>query len=114
MSVSSNMTLLASELRERVTFQRELLVSDNIGGGVRAYEDVVSVWAQVMATSAGDNASDVGIEVITHFKLRMRYRDDITASMRVLWDGKILTIASVIDVLARHEILELNLREGGV
>ena len=107
-------TLLASDLRERVTFQRELLVSDTIGGGVRAFEDVVSVWAQLTPQSVGDVAGEVGIEVISTFRIRIRYRSDLTPAMRLLWQGRTLTIASITDIGARREALEIIAREGGV
>ncbi len=107
-------TLLASDMHERVTFQREVVVADNLGGGVRTYEDVVTLWAQVIPISAQDMVSDIGIEAVVNYRIRLRYRSDITSALRILWDEKILTISAVVDVAAKHELLEIVARTGGV
>ena len=80
----------AGTLRHRVTLQRRELEKDDYGGvsprGV--WVDVATVWASLEAVSGREFfASRQEQFEVTH-KVTIRYRDGVTADMRVVHGGK--------------------------
>ena len=91
----------AGKLRERVTIQQKTLVSDGMGGQSETWATLATVWAAVKPNIAGAREAMTGaagqVQARTVYEVRIRYRDDIDAKMRVLWRGNTLEIESVSD-----------------
>lgn len=104
----------ASMLRDRITFQQETLTADGLGGGVRSYEDIVTVWAEVTPLTTSENTGGNGIESSTTYRIRTRWREGITPALRILYDTRILAITGVHDDASHHQYLLITAREGGV
>lgn len=106
----------ASSLRHRVTLQQEVQTADGAGGYVRSWEDVADLWADISSInlrSYGQEkffAGKIQAE-ITH-KITIRYREGITAAMRLLFGSSIFNIRSVFNRYENNEILELLVEEG--
>lgn len=89
----------AGKLRERVTIQQEVVTRDSFGAEVNPWVDVATVWASVRPGSSGERfltAADQMQATITH-TVRMRWRDGLGPKLRLLWEGKLLGIQSVVD-----------------
>ena len=86
----------AGTLRHRVTLQRYELVVDDYGAPLHgeSWKDVATIWASVEAVNGRDFfAARQEQSEVTH-KVTIRYRDDVTADMRILHSGKILGIVA--------------------
>jgi SPP1 family predicted phage head-tail adaptor len=93
----------AHDLRERITIKRYNTVNDGQGGGVVIdTPDEITTWAAV--TQLGESSSFFRGEINASeaYEIIVRYRTDLSKnkvyerSYRVLWQGKVMNIASVV------------------
>ena len=110
--MSRGVTDLASRLRKRVTLQSLSLTADGGGGAARGWQDVATLWAEVVPLRGAESlqAEKVTAE-ITHL-LRLRYRSDVTPDKRLLLGGRALNIRAVLNVGERGRELEVYCEEG--
>lgn len=104
---------LASRLRHRITLQEPSETNDGLGGTTRSWSDVATVWAEIIPLRQGSErmfAIQQQMQV-TH-RVIMRYREGITADMRISYAGRAFNIRSVSDVQERKTILEIYAEEG--
>ena len=100
--------LSAGKLDRRITFQAPV---ERIESGlfpVKAWADLVEtpkMWAEV-TTANGSEFSDPQIVSEFDATFRVRYRDDLTTSMRIVYGGKNYNVKSVRE-LGRREFLEI-------
>ena len=84
----------AGELCHRVTIQHKTTVYDEYNYETEAWTEYKKLWGKLEFLSVKDsiNAKAAGSETTTRLKLRKR--DDIDSSMRVLFDGQTFQIVS--------------------
>ncbi len=100
-------SILASRLRERITIEQPNRVADTYGGGDVTWSAIATIYASVrplMGTAREANRADQ-VEPIAGYRLTIRKRDDVNASMRVLWKSRILAIHSLHETEETLEIL---------
>lgn len=102
------------KLRHRVTIQKPARVQDPDTGSItEGWADVATVWAGKRPVSAKEfmSAQAMQSEIVGEF--RIRYRDDIDATMRIVYRGKKFNIEGAIpDHLSGVEWLTLPYSEG--
>lgn len=92
------MGLAAGDLNRRITIQEYGRTKDEAGQVIKDWIDRVTVWANVksqtgMGVVTGDQG---GVEAsVTRYSFRIRHRQGIDASMRVLMGGVTYDITSV-------------------
>lgn len=94
-------------LRERVTIQNATEHRNAMGETTQAWGAYAERWASVQGISAREFLlSGQQQTEITH-RVRLRYVDGLTSTMRVLWRGRVLEIASALEHNNRseHELL---------
>ncbi|WP_419827663.1 head-tail adaptor protein [Sphingomonas sp.] len=105
-------TIAAGDLDRIVTFQRKAVPTDD---AMDAGEEIWStidggedVWAQVqeMLPSRGERLSDGMVLAARPARVRIRYRDDITPDMRVIYGSRVMQIITPPIELGRREGLE--------
>lgn len=103
---------LASQLNERVAIKQAAATVDELGGQTVTWNTLAFVWAQVEPVGS-TRARETGAqrEGQAGYRVRMRIRDDVKASMRLLWRTRTLTIHSLHE---RGEILEILAYEEGL
>ena len=105
------------ELRHRVTIQEKTLTIDPYGGEVVSWVDVATVWAAVEPLSGREFLEGRRQENEINHRIRIRYREGITPSMRVVWGSttsggsRIFGIESVIERESRRREIWLMCRE---
>ena len=106
--------LSAGDLDRRIQFQRPVITRDpTYNTSKTTWEPHAKVWAQVRdvlpsrAESVDENASLQQ----RPSRIRMRFREDITADMRVIYRGRVMEIVSGPAELGRREGLELIVQE---
>lgn len=99
--------LNAGQLDQRITLQSRVAGVDALGQEAVTWSDVATVWAQAQPLrgreffAAGQTQSEVAI------RFRIRHRDDVTSTMRVLWRGVAHDVESVIELAGAQTALEL-------
>ena len=88
------MTQRAGELCHRVTIQHKTTVYDEYNYKTEAWTEFKKLWGKLEFLSVKDsiNAKVAGSE--TTARLKLRKRDDIDSSMRVLFDDQTFQIVS--------------------
>lgn len=86
----------AGELRHRVTIQHYTEGGRDedgfpIGGGWSEYK---KLWAKVTPLSAKDLIAAQADQSEVVARMKIRYREDITTKMQVIWKGRIFSIKS--------------------
>lgn len=107
--------IFAGKLRHRVIIQRLVAGSPQqtaSGQPDEAWATYLTVLASVEPLNGRElfAAQEHHSEVTT--RVRVRYRDGVTAKMRVSFDGKLYNIAAVIDPELRHREFQLLCVEG--
>ncbi|MDQ0417920.1 SPP1 family predicted phage head-tail adaptor [Croceifilum oryzae] len=87
---------------------------DGIGGTIRSWEDVGTVWARVTPLSGSEMATAQQIQPSTTHRVEMRYRNNIHSSMRLLFQGRKLEILSVQNIEECKKELHLLCKEVGL
>ena len=102
--------LAAGDFDRRITFQRKVVDPSFTSAGQEEWEPfAVNVPAQVrdVLPSRGEATSD-GLTVANRpARIRIRYRTDITADMRILYGSRIMEIKAGPAELGRRDGLEL-------
>lgn len=94
-------------LRERITIQNASETRNAMGETTQAWGTFAERWASVQGISSREFLlSGQQQTEITH-RVRLRYVDGLTSTMRVLWRGRVLEIASLLEHNNRseHEML---------
>ncbi len=110
----------SSRLRHRLILQQEVHTPDGAGGYARSWEDVAGLWAEVTPLTGDASGRGSGRERLIAGKLQsevshrvvLRYREGVTAGMRLLFEERPLHILYVVDRDERKELLELLVSEG--
>lgn len=95
------------KLREQVTIQTAAETRNSMGEAVQAWQTYAERWASVTGISSREYLiSGQQQTEITH-RVRLRYVDGLKATMRILWRGRVLEIASALEHANRseHELL---------
>lgn len=97
----------SGQMRERVTVQRPVDKQSTFGAATLEWEDVADVSASVFNVRASDYfAAQQAGALVTH-KVRIRFLPELNYQCRLIWRGKIMEIASIMERETRaiHEIL---------
>lgn len=79
----------AGKLNKRITIQQPVTVTDAVGQVIEsASADLATLWAAKWQLSTNDISRQAGQTAQATGKFLIRYRDDITTQMTVLFDGK--------------------------
>lgn len=99
------------KMRERITIQTPTETRSRSGEATLNFDTVLAtVWASVDGLSSRDILQCQQANVIATHRIRIRYRDDVVHTQRIVWRGVTMEIASVTERNHR-EIIELLARE---
>lgn len=105
--------LPAGSLTDRICIERPVPDTSLDGAGSGTWELVAEVWANVqdMLPSRGERLAN-GINVAARpARVRMRYRTDVDASMRLVMGDRIMQIVSAPAELGRRDGLEVMVED---
>lgn len=100
------MSGLASRLRERVTIEQPERTPDGYGGQEVSWSTLATVFAEVVPLTQNVRERSIADQVraVAAYRVRIRARDDVDASMRLQWRGHVLHVHAV---HAHGELTEL-------
>lgn len=102
-------------MRERITLQSATRTLDAGGGAVVSWTPLAfaaHVWARIEPLSGGEALQAMRLQARVTHRVRLRWRDDVTAAMRLVWGTRVLNIRAVINPDERRRYLELLCEEG--
>lgn len=109
------MPLNAGVLNRLVTVQSRVAGIDAWGQPTQTWETFAQPWAWVKPVSGASAAEQIGGDIQTstvNYSVRIRYRTDITAGMRITTNGQTLDIVGVVLDHAHREYADLVCIEG--
>ncbi|MFD1951872.1 head-tail adaptor protein [Sphingomonas arantia] len=108
------MLIDARHLDRQITFQRKVAATGFASAGTERWEDVATgVWAQVreLLPSRAEKVAD-GLSIANRpARIRLRWRDDITADMRILHGTRVMQIIAGPVELGRRDGIELMVED---
>ena len=90
-----------------ITFQSNSYTRDNIGGSVDSWVDFCQMWANIKFQPSYENTAGDRVEAKNIVQFTCRYRSDITAAMRISFDGEYFNISDVSEV-PRRKFLQIT------
>lgn len=104
----------AGELRHRVSIQANQDIQDpDTGAMTPAWVEIGKAWAAIEPLSAREFISAQAVQSKVTTRITMRYRDGITAAMRLVHNGRIYNIEGTLaDKDSGLEYLTLPCSEG--
>lgn len=95
---------LSSKLRERVVIQQLSKTSDGYGGQTQSWVTLATVFAEVQPLYSIQGEREVADERTSNagYRVNIRVRTDLDASMRIIWKTHTLLIHSL------HEVGEMT------
>lgn len=103
----------AGQLDQRITLQQRAAGQDSRGQESTTWSDVATVWASAQPLRGREFFAAAQVQAEATVRFRIRYRDGVVPTMRVLWRSQPYDINSVIDVDGGKHTLELMCLEGG-
>lgn len=97
-------------MRERVTVETPAESRSPSGETTLSWSTVATVWAIVDGLSTRDILQAQQANLIATHKIRIRYRAGVTHTQRIIWRGRTMEIASVVERDGRSA-LEILARE---
>ena len=104
--------ITAGKLRRSITIQRKVSVPDGAGGWETDWETRANVRAMLKPLSGRERMEYERLQATVSYRCVIRFRDDLLASDRVLYNGKAYAIRYFFDIEERRKWLELALEEG--
>ncbi len=93
---------------QRISFYRIGETEDEMGQTVNEPVLFATVWADVNAKSGLENMEAGKLIAETRYQIRIRYRDDLSQEMLILWKGRWLEIKSIINTYSRNKVIDLD------
>lgn len=103
---------LHSRLRHRVLLQQEVLTDDDSGGFTRSWQDVATLWAEVLPLEGAERFVAGQVAEMAAYRVRLRRREGVDGRMRLMMDEKLFHVALVQPYGEEPGMLELVVREG--
>ena len=103
----------SGDLNQRISVERFTSTQDELGQPIEAWAPLFTCWAAVEPLTGREYlAAQAAVSEVTA-KIRMRFRPWMTAEDRVIHDGTIYQIESVIDVRSENRELVLMCKANG-
>ena len=94
--------LCRADLRDRVAILSDTATSDGQGGRTVTTTTLETVWASVepWQVQGDETLRTGGVTPTARYRVRMRYRADVTPQMRVTWTPYRATVAKTLEISA--------------
>lgn len=99
--------IVSGQMRERVTIQAPVTEQSPLGEATTGWVTAGTVWASVQGLSSREVLQAQQANAIVTHKIRIRFFPGITHQHRLIWRGRTMEVASLMEREARtvHEIL---------
>ena len=94
-------------LNTRVVVQQQSATQDALGQPVQSWATFATLWADVRHTSGVEAIKTDAIASVVRASIRVRYRGDLTAAMRVIHGSTTYHIVAVLPDIGGKEYVDL-------
>lgn len=94
-------------LNTRVVVQQQSATQDALGQPVQSWATFATLWANVRHTSGIEATKADAIASVVRASIRVRYRADLTAAMRVVHGSTTYNIVAVLPDVGGKEYVDL-------
>lgn len=94
-------------LNTRVAVQQQSTTQDALGQPVQSWATFATLWANVRHTSGVEAIKSDTIASVVRASIRVRYRADLTAAMRVVHGSTTYNIVAVLPDVGGKEYVDL-------
>lgn len=101
----------AGALDRQITLLAPTSTQNNAGETTTTYTAIATVWGQVRQPSASETIRNAATTAQVQYAIRIRWRDDVTAAFRLLYQGRTLEISQVIEGNKRRTELQIVAHE---
>lgn len=102
----------AGKLNKRFNIEQNTPTRNDYGESVPAWTVLATVWGSVEPLTGREFLAQQQVQSEITTRFRIRYRNDITSKMRIVYDEKYYAIDSVIDPFEKHTFLEIMCVDG--
>ncbi len=102
----------AGSLNRRVRIERRSAGQDAAGGPTDTWVELATVWASVLFLSGREFATAGSEASAANASIRVRWRTDVDATMRVVYGSRIFNIQAVLPDEVGHEHVDLACNTG--
>ena len=102
----------SGKYRDRIEIQQQAVSTDVAGQRVLTWTTYDEVWANVLLPNGKEMIASDRENSIVSGSMRIRFRKDITAGMRVLWSDMIFGIKAVLPDTDKREHIDLVVETG--
>lgn len=95
----------AGKLRQRVAIQEATETRDAIGGVVREWETLDTVWASVEPLTSREVIQASQVDNRTSHRIRLRHYSGLDSTMRFSFRGRVLNIVGVRNIDERGKVM---------
>jgi SPP1 family predicted phage head-tail adaptor len=88
---------LSQRMNRRITIKRSVDVPDSHGGFDTTWQDVATVWAEVISQNGREAVIASALLGVSSYKITVRYGVAVNVADQIHYDGKTLNIRSVDD-----------------
>ena len=81
---------------------------DDYRGHTSLWDDVATVWALVEPVSGREYYYAHQLKNAISHKIKIRYRDDISAELRIVFETRIMKIESIINLMEQERFMEIR------
>lgn len=100
-----------AELRSRITIQNLVRAADGQGGYTESWVDYASVWAKFVPMKSSERYFSEQLRPENYNRIDIRYIAGLTTSMKVLFDGRVFQIQSIVNMDERKFFIALHCQE---
>lgn len=99
------------DLHNRIEIQKPIETQDTNGALLQNWTTHAMAWARIDPYGGGEKWGDAALQTTNLFKVWIRYCAGVTTKMRVSFNGRILDIKNVENVLERNIVQILTCME---
>lgn len=97
----------AGRLDKRISIERMEGGQDELGQPIDAWIPTYSVWASIEPLQGREYIAAMAVQAERTVRIRLRYLAGIVSTMRVVYQGRVFAIQSVINVREANRELQL-------
>ena len=97
----------AGRLDKRIIIERLEATEDEIGQPVEAWIPTFNVWAAIEPLTGREYLAAMAVQAERTVRIRIRYLPGIVSTMRVVYQGRVFAIQSVINIREGNDELHL-------
>jgi SPP1 family predicted phage head-tail adaptor len=102
----------AGKLRNKIEIQRRDKTPDGAGGFKVDWVKIADTWAWIKPMGGTEGLVAMQLQAQVSHDIIIRYRSNLTAADRIVFQGRAFNIVSVIDIEERQHWMQLRCMEG--